>query len=153
MSWKSTPEDSNSVLVVVKDLLPQMHMDIGEYKAAKVCISDQNDGYARGTIFSEPSVSQPPAVPSSDGRTVVVSAVTFTTSSDYGLAYRAATRLLGGEVIAWGSAKSISLTASQAYWAKIAMTNFNGSPATLTVFYPATGPQSEMVTVEVGSIQ
>lgn len=125
MAWTFEALSDSSVDTVIRNVQTELNSISNEHgatvaSAAKVAISDQKEGDARGVIFFDPSVetAEPPEGMPSFGRQ------TSKTETNYTRIYNEIADKLN------------SLESQEAFWAQVGFTNRRRGDATITVYWP-----------------
>lgn len=130
MKWKMSHRSNDRAHKVIE----MIQGDLGEYvgtreqiAVAKVALSDQKDGKARGVLYYW-NDEDPPAARATKSWGVAG----FTTHNDYDGMYEDALRFLNGETTVDG----VTLQLHQAAGARVGFSNRKGSTSHLAIYYP-----------------
>lgn len=128
MAWNYADFADGSVMNVLSDIQNKLNgLSRGEGRTAKLAASDRRKGDALGIVVWDSDAPSPPDMPESTqwGRYV------WSTETDYQSMYSGLIDALNKLELPDGA----KLTKASAFYSEIAMTNLQGSTATLAIFY------------------
>lgn len=130
MPWKMSHRSNDDVDKVIEVINGDLDANVstqGQSVVAKVALSDQQNGDARGVLYYW-SDDEPPSI---SGGTSEWGRVDFASETDYDGMYKNALSLLNGY-----EQKGVTLKTHQAAAARVCFTNRRHGDAHLVVYYP-----------------